>query len=215
MSALPILRVGLTGGIASGKSTVARELARAGCKVLDADALAHAAIAPGGDAVDDVLERFGPEAADDRGGIDRPALAAIVFRDPDARAALEAIVHPRVRAAVERAVRDDPPAGPEPIAVVDAALLVETGTYREYDALIVVACSLATQTARLVARDGLGLDEAGRRIAAQAPVEAKLAVADHVIDTDGALERTLERAREVAEALRSDWRRRFGAPTSP
>jgi dephospho-CoA kinase len=194
-AARPTLRVGLTGGIASGKSTVSRMLASLGAEIVDADAIAHRAIDPGTPAHAAIVARFGRGVVADDGTIDRRKLGALVFADEAERHALDAIVHPAVRAEAQRRFEDAAARGC-PVAVLDAALLVESGFHRELDFLVVVRCAPGTQLARLVER-GLGEDEARARIAAQAPLEAKLAHADAVIDTDG----TLDDTRRQVEAL--------------
>jgi len=189
-----MLRVGLTGGLASGKSTVAGLFRSLGAFHVDADTIAHALIAPGGRAHDAVVARFGT--------IDRKALAAVVFSDPKARADLNAIIHPLVREEIARAIgerREAPNA--EPVALVDAALLVESGIDRDLDALIVVSCTPATQIARAVARGGMTGAEARARIAAQAPLDVKRAAADYVIDTDTPMAETERQVRAVWTAL--------------
>jgi dephospho-CoA kinase len=189
-----MLRVGLTGGLASGKSTVAGLFRKLGAFHVDADAIAHALIAPGGRAHDAVIARFGT--------IDRKAIAAVVFSDDAARADLNAIVHPLVRQEIARAVAERAAApDPAPVALVDAALLVESGIHRDLDALIVVACAPATQVARAVARGGMTEAEARARIAAQAPLDVKRAAADYVIDTDTSLPETERQVRAVWDAL--------------
>jgi dephospho-CoA kinase len=196
-SAPPILRVGLTGGIASGKSTVSRMLGALGAEIIDADAIAHQALEPGSPAHDRVVARFGRDVLDDHGRIDRKILGARVFADADARRALEAIVHPEVLRQASRRFDDAARSGRR-IAVFDAALLVESGFHERLDRLIVVRCSAASQIARLLER-GLSEDEARARIAAQAPLERKLTHADVVIDTDGKLDDT---RRQVESAWR-------------
>jgi len=188
-----VLRVGLTGGLASGKSTVAAFFRELGAVHLDADRIAHELTAPGGRAHDAVVARFGTA--------DRKALGAIVFADPKALADLNAIVHPLVREEIARRLAGHAQ-GPSParVAIVDAALLVESGIDRDLDALIVLACPPETQVARAVAR-GMTEAEARRRIAAQAPLEAKLARATHVIDTGGTLDETKAHVRSVWERL--------------
>jgi dephospho-CoA kinase len=204
-----ILRVGLTGGIASGKTTVARVLAELGAYVLDADAIAHEAIEPGGAAYAAVASRF-PGAVDERGRIVRARLGSIVFHDAASRAALNAIVHPLVRAELERRIAEYASAHHAAIAVVDAALLVESGMWKEFHRVVVVSCSRESQITRLVARDGLSLAEAQARIDAQAPLEQKLAVADYVIDTDGTMRSTREATERVYGALLVDFEREVG-----
>jgi dephospho-CoA kinase len=165
--------------------------AELGALVVDADRLTHEAQQPGGAAYDAVVRRFGPGILDETGDIDRGALGALVFGDPEARRDLERILHPAVRAAFHGSVREhaalpDPP----PVALFDAALLVESGYHRELNGLVVVHCKTETQIARLLRRDGLDRTEAERRIAVQAPLAEKLAVADWTVDTDGSMAQT-------------------------
>ena len=198
-----MLRVGLTGGLASGKSTVAGLFRELGAFHLDADRLAHELIAPGGSAERGVISRFGGGILGPDGSIDRKALAAVVFSDPQALADLNALVHPEVRREIaERIAAREAGASPSEVALVDAALLVESGIHRDLDALIVVACPESVQIARAVARGGLTEDEARARVAAQAPLADKLAVADHVIDNGGSLDETKRQMLRVWDALR-------------
>ena len=206
----PILRVGLTGGIASGKTTIAHILAELGAFVVDADQLAHAVIQPGGRAYDRVVQRFGNGILDDDGRIVRARLARQIFEDEQARRDLNSIVHPEVRAATERRIADYAPQGLATIAVFEAALLVETGHYQDFHRLVVVRCRRQTQIRRLLARDGLSTTDAEKRIDSQAPLEDKLAVADYVIDTEGTLRETRIETREVYAALYRDFKREFG-----
>lgn len=194
--------VGLTGGIASGKSTVGGYFAELGALVVDADRLTHAAQEPGGSAHPAIVERFGREILDPTGRIDRGVLGRIVFADAAARRELEAILHPAVRAAFhgivrERAALPDPP----PVALFDAALLVESGYHRELDGLIVVHCSREAQIERLARRDGMDRAAAEARISAQAPLEAKLAVADWTVDTGGDGEATRRQVVRIWQEL--------------
>ena len=186
-----MLRVGLTGGLASGKSTVAGFFRDLGAVHLDADKIAHELTAPGGRAHDAVVARFGTA--------DRKALGGIVFADPKALADLNAIVHPLVREEIARRLAEHARTSAR-IAIVDAALLVESGIDRDLDALIVLSCPPETQIARAVAR-GMSEAEARRRIAAQAPLDAKLARATHVVETGGALDETRANVRAVWERL--------------
>jgi len=205
-----VLRVGLTGGIASGKSTVAAALADLGACVVDADRVAHEVMARGGAAYDAVVRRFGRSILAADGTIDRAALARLVFADSAARQELERIVHPVVRAEAERRFRRAALEGGCRVAVFDAALLVETGVYRDFDRLIVARCSCAEQLERLMARDGLSLQEAEARLRAQAPLERKLALADHVIDTTGPVEATRRQAADLWRQLLDEAERRSG-----
>jgi dephospho-CoA kinase len=205
-----ILRAGLTGGIASGKSTVARHFGELGACVVDADELARQVSAPGGSAHDRIVARFGREILRDDGAIDRERLARRVFTDRVTREALNAIVHPEVRAEASRQIARCAEERTARVAVFDAALLVETGYYRELDRLVVLRCSAETQRRRLERRDRFCAEDAAARIAAQAPLDQKLAVADYVIDTDGDLELTRAQTKRVWQALLEDRDRLFG-----
>jgi len=198
-----MLRVGLTGGLASGKSTVAAFFRELGAFHVDADRIAHELLAPGGGAEREVIGRFGGGIVSNSGAVDRKALAAIVFSDPQALADLNALVHPKVREEIARRIADhESGASPASVALVDAALLVESGIHRDLDALIVVACPEETQIARAVARGGLTAAEARARVAAQAPLAQKVAAADYVIDNDGSLDETKRQVRSLWDELR-------------
>jgi dephospho-CoA kinase len=199
-----ILRVGLTGGIASGKSTVARLFAELGADVSDADAIAHRLMEPGGAAHPLVEREFGPEVVRPDGSIDRSALGRIVFADPERRTRLEAILHPLIRAEEAAHVARLAAGGVPRVAVVNAALLVENGFWRDYDRLVVVHCPAEMQVERLMRRDGLAHDAALARIASQMPTAGKLKVAHYAIDTGGDLPETEARAREVFRHLSSE-----------
>lgn len=177
-----VLRVGLTGGIASGKSTVADLLHEQGALVIDADVLAREAVAPGSTGLAEVIETFGPDVLDQDGALDRPALGRVVFADPEARTRLEAIIHPRVRA---RARELEAQADPSAVVVHVIPLLVETGQADDFDVLVVVDVDPQVQRDRLMARNGLSAEEADRRIAAQATRAARLSAADVVLHNDG------------------------------
>lgn len=209
-SSRPILRVGLTGGIASGKSTVARNLAELGAFVVDADQLAHEMMQPGGPAYDRVVRRFGRDILDDDGRIVRARLARQVFGDDRARLDLNSMVHPEVRAETERRIAECASEGRATIAVFDAALLVESGRHRDFHRVVVVRCRRETQIRRILARDGRSTADAEARIDSQAPMEDKLAVADYVIDTEGTLREARKRVEAVYAALRDDFTREFG-----
>jgi dephospho-CoA kinase len=187
----PLLRVALTGGIATGKSVCLRRFAELGAPVIDADALARDAVATGTPALAKVVERFGPSVLRTDGSLDRAALGQVVFADAGARADLERIVHPIVYDAIARWFDDrqaDTAAGRvSHVAVADIPLLYETGHEPRFDRVVVAACRADQQVDRLVARDGLTEDEARQRLAAQWPIERKRAMADLVIDTSGSL----------------------------
>jgi dephospho-CoA kinase len=176
-----MLRVGLTGGIASGKSLVADELARYGAVVIDADVLAREVVEPGTPGLAAIQERFGRDVLID-GRLDRAALGKIIFSDPEARRDLERIVHPAVRA---RASAREQAAAEDATVVHVIPLLVETGQQHGFDVVVVVDVDQETQVRRLLDRNGLSTEEAEARIAAQAGREARLAAADHVLHNDG------------------------------
>jgi len=186
-----VLRVGLTGGIASGKSSVAEQLAARGAVVVDADVLAREVVEPGTPGLAAVVDRFGEEVLTD-GRLDRPRLGALVFSDAGARRDLERIVHPAVRA---RAAELERQASSDAVVVHVIPLLVETGQADDFDVLVVVDLDPETQLARLMARNGLDREQAQARIAAQAGRAERTAVADHVLDNSGTPE---ELAAQVA-----------------
>lgn len=183
------LRVALTGGIATGKSYVRARLAAAGIPTLDADAVAHELLRPGTPIAAAVVERFGPGVATQGGGVDRKALGRIVFADAGERAALERLVHPAVYERVAEWMAGLASSG-APWAVADIPLLYETGREGEFDRVVVVACDPRRQVERVMARDGLPEAAARARIAAQWPIECKVALADFVVRTDGSFEET-------------------------
>lgn len=189
-----MLLVGLTGGIGSGKSTVAHMLEERGAVVLDADALARVVVEPGTPGHDLVVERFGANILAPGGDIDREALASIVFADPAARRDLEAIVHPEVRRLF--AEECERYANSNAVVVFSAPLLVETGMHTAFQALVVVSASVETQIERLMRDRGMGEEQIRARIDAQLPLEDKAGVADVLIDNEGPredLERQVDR----------------------
>lgn len=181
-----MLLVGLTGGIGSGKSTVARMLEKRGAVVFDADVLARQAVAPGTPGFDRVVDRFGPNVLAPGGDLDREALASVVFADPAARRDLEAIVHPQVRRMFAEGCEEYE--GTDRVVVFSAPLLVETGMHTAFQALLVVSTSVETQIERLMRERGLSESSIRARIAAQLPLEAKAEVADVIIDNEGTTE---------------------------
>jgi dephospho-CoA kinase len=180
-----VLRVGLTGGIGSGKSAVSARLAEHGAVVIDADVLAREVVEPGTPGLAAVLEAFGPEVLTTGGTLDRPALGAIVFADPACRAQLNGIVHPRVRAA---AAEIEAAAPADAVVVHDIPLLVETGQAGSFDLVVVVDAPDDVRVARLVADRGMDAADVRSRIAAQATREERLAAADVVLDNSGSAE---------------------------
>jgi len=196
-----MLRLGLTGGIASGKSAVAAMLREVGFLVLDADSLAHKLIEPSQPAHDEILREFGSSIMDASGNIDRGKLAAIVFADRTKLDRLDAIVHPRVEEVVFRQFDEWERNGTRDAAFVEAALLIEAGMEKKLDGLVVAWCKPEQQLERLLVR-GLGEAEARRRIAAQLPVSEKLRHATETIDCSGSLEDTRHQVAALAAKLR-------------
>ena len=192
-------RIALTGGIASGKSTILRGLQRRGIPAIDADVLARDVVAPGTPAAAAIRLRFGDALFTADGTLDRKGLAALVFQDGAARAALEQIVHPEVYARIAAWFAALP--GDTPAAVADIPLLFETGRETDFDAVIVAACSPDVQIARVMARDGLSEAGARQRLAAQWPLAEKMRRADYVIRTDGPAGETEAAIDALASAL--------------
>jgi dephospho-CoA kinase len=180
-----MLRVGLTGGIGSGKSTVAAILAAHGAVVVDSDAIAREVVAPGTEGLARVLSRFGPDVTTADGSLDRAALAAIVFGDPRALADLNSVLHPLVAARTRELLAAADEAA---VVVFDVPLLVENAMQDRYDRVVVVHAETETRLSRLAAR-GVAKDDALRRMAAQASDEQRAAVADELIDNSGGRER--------------------------
>ena len=211
----PVLRAGLTGGIASGKTTVAGFLAELGAFVLDADRIAHEVMEPGGTAHEAVVARFGTEVLSPDGRIRRPVLARLVFEDRERLEALNSIVHPRVMEETERRILHyQQRNGHARVVILDAALLVEAGLHRHFHRLIVVRCTRQSQMQRLLTRDRLTQEEATARIESQAPLEKKLALANYIIDTDTTLRETRRQTEQVYASLLEDALREFGDPGS-
>lgn len=197
-----MLKVGLTGGIACGKSFVGEALAAYGCLLIHADELGHAVLARGGEAYSAVVQEFGKSVVTTEGAIDRRALAACVFGDPERLAKLNAIVHPPVLAREESLIADFAAVNPKGIAVVEAAILIETGSYKRFDKLILVTCTGDQQLERALRRDGALESDIRARISRQMPLDEKRKYADFVIDTSGDKEDTLRQTRAVYDALR-------------
>jgi dephospho-CoA kinase len=198
-----MLTVGLTGGIATGKSYILGLLRDFGCDVIDADAVARQVVEPGQPAFEDIVAHFGRGILTSDGVIDRPKLGAIVFANPAEREALNSIVHPRVYETQAKWLAEVAARNPRAIAVVDAALMIETGSYRRFDKLVVVWCDPALQLERLMARNHLSREDAAARIAAQMPSAEKLRFADYSIDTSVGFEDT----RRQVESLYAELRR--------
>jgi dephospho-CoA kinase len=198
-----VLKVGLTGGLASGKSTVGRILKDLGCHLFLADEAGHRLLAAGGEAVAPVRAAFGEAILSENGEIDRRKLGQIVFADPDALNRLNAIIHPLVFACEDRWLESVQSGDPQAVAVVEAAILIETGSYRRFDKLIVSWCPLETALVRAMARSGWPEAEARQRLARQMPIEEKKSYADYLIDTSGSMAETIEQTKVVYAALRS------------
>lgn len=198
-----MLSVGLTGGLATGKSTVGRFLEQLGCYLIRYDELGHQVIEPGGEAYEAVLAEFGRDILNPDGTINRRALAARVFAKPDQLERLNQLVHPPARARAAALLADFARRQPHGIAVTEAAILIETGSYKNYDRLIVAVCRPEQQLERAMARDGLSRQEVLDRLSRQMPIEDKVKYADFVIDTSGSKESTFQQTKQVYEALRS------------
>jgi dephospho-CoA kinase len=194
-----MLKVGLTGGIATGKSYVAAKLRARGIPVLDADALAHGVMAPGTEATMAIAARFGADILSPDGSVNRAKLGPIVFADAAARRELEAIIHPAVHRATEAGIRAFELTGEYPMAVVDVPLLFETGGEKKFDRVIVTTCPVALQMQRMLER-GLTEEAARQRLAAQLPADQKTSRADYVIDTSGSF---IETDRQIDAVLAS------------
>ena len=188
------VRVGLTGGIASGKSTVSAILAELGAVVIDADALAREVVARGTPGLEAVVAAFGPELLTPEGDLDRPAMGALVFGDPEARKRLEAIIHPLVH---QRSAELEAQAADDAVVVHDIPLLAEVGRAGSFDAVVVVDAPTDLQVARMVKDRGWSREEALSRIAAQASREDRLAIATYVVDNTGTLDELRRRVEQV------------------
>lgn len=198
-----MLRVGLTGGLATGKTFVGRALANLGCHLLQADELGHAALEPGGGAYQGAIEAFGREILDDGGRIDRRRLGLRVFASPEDLARLNALVHPVVIAQQQTWFEELERRDPRAIGVVEAAILIETGSYRRFSKLILTVCEPDQQIERAMKRDGLSREEVLRRLDRQMPLDEKRRYADYVIDTSGDKAGTLDQVARLYASLRS------------
>ena len=196
-----MLKVALTGGIATGKSHVLEEFRRRGVPCLDADVLAHGVTGAGTEATAAIAARFGVGILAPDGSVDRAKLGPIVFADPTARRELEAIVHPGVYRAIAAGLRAFELIGTDPFVVVDVPLLYETGAEKDFDRVVMTACSPQTQLARLRER-GISGDAARQRLAAQWPMEQKASRADFVVNTDGTFEETNAQVDAIYRSLR-------------
>jgi dephospho-CoA kinase len=197
-----MLKVGLTGGLACGKTFVGEALAGLGCLLIGADDLGHAVLAPGGEAYDSVLREFGPEILDAGGQIDRARLAARAFGDPQRLAKLNDLVHPPVVRREESLIAEFEAAHPDGIAVVEAAILIETGSYKRFDRIVLVTCEEEQQVERAMRRPGAREADVRARLRRQMPLAEKRKYAHFVIDTSGEKENTLRQTRVVYDTLR-------------
>ncbi|MEJ8306959.1 dephospho-CoA kinase [Saccharibacillus sacchari] len=195
------MRIGLTGGIATGKSTVSKMLAAQGVRIVDADLIARDVMNPGQPLLAAVADRFGPEFLLPEGGLDRRRMAEHIFNRPEERQALNAIVHPAIRAEIRRQVEVAEAANPTGIVVADIPLLYESGLENLYEKVVVVYVPRAVQLDRLTSRDGLAPEQAEGRLNAQLDIEEKKRRADFVIDNSG----TLENTQRQVEVLLKQW----------
>jgi dephospho-CoA kinase len=198
-----MLKVGLTGGLACGKTFVGEALAGYGCLLIRADELGHAVLEPGGEAYNAVVREFGREILTSDGHIDRRLLAARVFGNPERLERLNALVHPPVVRREEEQIAEFAAREPHGIAVVEAAILIETGSYKRFDKLILVTCAEEQQLERALRREGAAAEDVSARLSRQMPLAEKRKFADFVIDTSGEKPETLRQTRAVYEALRS------------
>ncbi len=197
-----MLKVGLTGGLACGKSFVGEALAGYGCLLIQADELGHEVLAPGGEAYEEVVREFGTSILRPEGGIDRKALAAQVFGDAARLERLNSLVHPPVLRREDELIAEWARRQPDGIVVVEAAILIETGSYKRFDKIILVTCREEQQVERALRREGASNADIQARLTRQMPLAEKRKFADFVIDTSGEKEDTLRQTRAVYEVLR-------------
>jgi dephospho-CoA kinase len=197
-----MLRVGLTGGIATGKSTVGAMFVELGCHLIESDQITHQLFEPGQAVHAAVVMQFGNRILERGGTIDRRILGEIVFKDPQARAKLNSLVHPAIIQRQQEWLKEMEAQDPHGIAIVDAALMIEVGTYKNYDKVVVVTCSREMQRERLRARSALSEEEIESRIHSQMPTEEKIKYADFVIDNSGSIESTRVQVEKVYQELR-------------
>lgn len=199
-----MLKVGLTGGLASGKTYIASCFEGFGAHVAYADKLGHETLLPTGEAYAEVIREFGKEILDREGFIDRAALGAIVFANEERLKKLNAIVHPHVFRREEAFFAQVAERDAGGVAVVEAAIMIEIGSYKRYDRIVLADCPLETQIERFMARNGASREQALARIERQMPLEKKRRYADYVIDTSGSMPRTMELARAVYVKLKEE-----------
>jgi dephospho-CoA kinase len=214
-SSRPFLLVGLTGGIASGKSAVSRQLVELGCRLVDADLLAREVVEPGTPTLRAIVDEFGPDAVGPDGRLDRKRLGTLVFGDPARRKALEAITHPAIMARRQAILDAWAAEGFDGVVVLDIPLLVEVGAVASVDRVVLVYAEPAVQLERLTRRDGFDAAEAARRVASQMPLADKVRHAHYVVDNSGGPDETAAQARAVYAALLAEHRARRVASGSP
>jgi dephospho-CoA kinase len=198
-----MLKVGLTGSIAVGKSFVCEVLRGLGCYVLDADEISREVVEPNTEGFRKIVENFGDSILKSSGGLDRAKLGQIVFADSKKRELLNSILHPLVIEKQNKWILEREKEDPDGIAVIDASLMIESGAFRRFDKLIVVWCESEIQIRRLMKRNGLSRMDAEKRIAAQMPQVEKKRFADYLIDTTEGFEATRKRANEVFQLLKN------------
>jgi dephospho-CoA kinase len=197
-----MLKVGLTGGYATGKSLVGKELERLGCHLIYADELGHAVLDPGGEAYTVTVETFGPDILNPDTTIDRKKLGAIVFASPELLGKLSSFVHPAVVELEEQMLKEFQRQDPHGIAVVEAAILIETGRYAVFDRVILTSCDEETQIARAMKRDHATREQVLARVAKQLPLHEKKRHADYVVDTSGPKEDTARQVQCIYRELK-------------
>ena len=194
-------KVGLTGGIASGKSTVSGMFRDLGVPVIDADVIAREVVAPGSRALGAIVDAFGEEVLTDEKSLNRARLGEIVFSDPAKKKVLERILHPEIIAEQDRRLRDLEREGRTPVAIVDAAVMIESGSWKRFDSIVVVDCDESQQISRLRQRNAMDEEEAVRRVNAQMPLSEKVKYANHVIDNRGSIDDTRKQVEELKKVL--------------
>ena len=194
-------KVGLTGGIASGKSTVSGMFRELGVPVIDADVIAREVVAPGSRALEAIVDAFGEEVLTEEKSLNRARLGDIVFSDPAKKKVLEGILHPEIIAEQDRRLKGLEREGRAPVAIVDAAVMIESGSWKRFDSLVVVDCDESQQIGRLRLRNGMNEEEAVRRVNAQMPLSEKVKYADHVIDNRGSIDDTRKQVEELMKLL--------------
>jgi dephospho-CoA kinase len=207
-----MLIVGLTGGVASGKTAISQILREEGAYLIDADQIARELVQPHTATWNELIKVFGKEILQEDGSIHRKRLAAKVFSDPEQRNLLNQILHPRIKAEMNKGVKEIGQKDPDAIVVIDAALLIELGDHREMDKVIVVTSTEKQQIERLKKRDGVDQEEAQRVLSSQMPLEEKMKVADFVIRNEGSFEETRRRVKEVFQELKRIAIQRRGQP---